>query len=108
MPRFLAAMALFAPLLVVPTASAQELTGTLKKIKDSKTVTLGYRASSIPFSYFNKLHEPIGYSIDLCNEVVKEVSSELEGVEIRVIYKLVRADTRIPAIRSGEIDLECG
>ena len=107
-PRFLAAVAVIAPLLALPSARAQELTGTLKKIKDSKTVTLGYRASSIPFSYLNKLHEPIGYSIDLCNEVVKEISSELEGVEIGVSYKLVRAETRIPAVRSGEIDLECG
>jgi len=108
MPRFLAAMALFAPLLVVSTASAQELTGTLKKIKDSKTVSLGYRASSIPFSYLNKSREPIGYSIDLCNAVVDEISKELEGVEIGVNYKLVRAETRNPAVRSGEIDLECG
>jgi glutamate/aspartate transport system substrate-binding protein len=108
MPRFLAAMALFAPLLVVPIASAQELTGTLKKIKDSKTVSLGYRASSIPFSYLNKSREPIGYSIDLCNAVVDEISKELEGVEIGVNYKLVRAETRNPAVRSGEIDLECG
>jgi glutamate/aspartate transport system substrate-binding protein len=107
-PRFLAAVALFAPLLVLPSASAQELTGTLKKIKDSKTVTLGYRASSIPFSYLNKSREPIGYSIDLCNEVVKEISSDLQGVEIGVNYKLVRAETRIPAVSSGEIDLECG
>jgi len=106
--RLSAAVAVIAPLLVLPSARGQELTGTLKKIKDSKTVTLGYRASSIPFSYLNKLHEPIGYSIDLCNEVVKEISNELEGVEIGVSYKLVRADTRIPAVRSGEIDLECG
>jgi glutamate/aspartate transport system substrate-binding protein len=108
MPRFLATVALFAPLLMSPSASAQELTGTLKKIKDSKTVTLGYRASSIPFSYLNKSREPIGYSIDLCNEVVKEISSELQGVEIGVSYELVRAETRIPAVSSGEIDLECG
>ena len=108
MPRSLLAAALIGPLLVLFGARAQELTGTLKKIRDSKTVTLGFRASSIPFSYLNKLHEPIGYSIDLCNEVVKEVSNELEGVEIGISYKLVRADTRIPAVRSGEIDLECG
>jgi glutamate/aspartate transport system substrate-binding protein len=108
MPRFLAAMGLFTTLLAIPSASAQELTGTLKKIKDSKTVTLGYRASSIPFSYLNKPREPIGYSIDLCNEVVKEISRELQGVEIGVNYKLVRAETRIPAVRSDEIDLECG
>ena len=108
MPRSLLAAALLAPLLVIPGASAQELTGTLKKIKDAKTVTLGYRASSIPFSYVNKSGEPIGYSIDLCNAVVDEISKELEGVEIGVSYKLVRAETRILAVRSAEIDLECG
>jgi glutamate/aspartate transport system substrate-binding protein len=108
MAHFLAVVALFAPLLVAPNAPAQELTGTLKKIKDSKTVSLGYRASSIPFSYLNKSREPIGYSIDLCNEVVREISSELQGVEIGVSYKLVRAETRIAAVSSGEIDLECG
>jgi len=107
-PRSLLAAALLAQLLVIPGASAQELTGTLKKIKDSGTVTLGYRASSIPFSYLNKLHEPIGFSIDLCNAVVGEISKELEGIEIGVSYKLVRAETRIPAVRSSEIDLECG
>jgi glutamate/aspartate transport system substrate-binding protein len=108
MPRSLLAAALIVPLLVISNARGQELTGTLKKIKDNKTVTLGYRASSIPFSYLNRLHEPIGYSIDLCNEVVKEIASELEGTEIGVSYKLVRAETRILAVRSGEIDLECG
>ena len=108
MLRFLLAVALTASLLAIPAARAQELTGTLKKIKDSKTVTLGYRESSIPFSYVNKVGEPIGYSIDLCNAVVDEVSKELEGVEIAVKYKKVTAETRIPAVRSGEVDLECG
>jgi glutamate/aspartate transport system substrate-binding protein len=102
--RFLLAVALLA----ATGARAQELTGTLKKVKDSKTVTLGYRESSIPFSYVNKVGEPIGYSIDLCNAVVDEVSKELEGVEIAVNYKKVTAETRIPAVKSGEVDLECG
>jgi glutamate/aspartate transport system substrate-binding protein len=108
MLRFLLAVGLIAPLLAIPAARAQELTGTLKKIKDSKTMTLGYRESSIPFSYVNKVGEPIGYSIDLCNAVVDEVSKELEGVEIAVKYKKVTAETRIPAVQSGEVDLECG
>jgi glutamate/aspartate transport system substrate-binding protein len=108
MLRFLLAVALTASLLAIPAARAQELTGTLKKIKDSKTVTLGYRESSIPFSYVNKVGDPIGYSIDLCNAVVDEVSKELEGVEIAVNYKKVTAETRIPAVKSGEVDLECG
>ena len=108
MLRFLLTAALVALLFAAPDAGGQELTGTLKKIKESKTVTLGYRASSIPFSYLNKARQPIGYSMDLCNAVIDEVSKEFEGVEIAVDYKLVRAETRIPAVRSGEIDLECG
>ena len=108
MLRFLLAVGLIAPLLATSSARAQELTGTFKKIKDSKTVSLGYRESSIPFSYVNKVGEPIGYSIDLCSAVVDEVSRELEGVEIAVKYKKVIAETRIPAVKSGEVDLECG
>jgi glutamate/aspartate transport system substrate-binding protein len=108
MPRLLLAAALIAPLLAIPGARAQELTGTLKKIKENRTVTLGHRESSIPFSYVNKVGEPIGYSIDLCNAVVDEVSKELEGMEIAVKYKKVTAETRIPAVKSGEVDLECG
>jgi glutamate/aspartate transport system substrate-binding protein len=105
--RALFAAALIGPL-VIGGAHAQELTGTLKKIKDSKTVTLGYRESSIPFSYINRPGDPIGYSIDLCNAVVDETSKELQGLEIAVKYKKVTAETRIPAVRFSEIDLECG
>ena len=108
MPQLGLAAALLASLLAVPGAGAQELTGTLKKIRDTKAVTLGYRESSIPFSYVNRAGEPIGYSIDLCSAVVEETSNELEGVEIAVKYKPVTAATRIAAVRSGEVDIECG
>jgi glutamate/aspartate transport system substrate-binding protein len=56
----------------------------------------------------NKGGDPIGYSIDLCNEIVDEVSKELGGVEVSVAYKKVTSESRIPAVRSGEVDLECG
>src|SRR5262249_42866144 len=109
MLRRLFAPALLAALAAVSSAHAQELTGTLKKIKDGKAVTLGYRASSIPFSYVDEPGgKPIGYSIDLCNAVVDEVGKEFEGLEIAAKYKKVTAETRIPAVRSGEVDLECG
>jgi glutamate/aspartate transport system substrate-binding protein len=107
-PRSLCAGTVIAMLLVVPGAAAQELTGTLKKIKDSNALTLGYRESSIPFSYVNKVGDPIGYSIDLCKAVVDELSSELQGIEIAVKYNKVTAETRISAVRSSEVDLECG
>jgi glutamate/aspartate transport system substrate-binding protein len=108
MPRLLPAATLVALALAIPCAQPQELTGTLKKIKESKTVTLGYRESSIPFSYVSSAGEPIGYSIDLCNAIVDDVTTELEGLEIAVKYRKITAETRIAAVRSGEIDLECG
>ena len=53
-------------------ANVGALSGTLKKIKDTGTITLGYRENSLPFSYLNKRQQPIGYSIDLCREIVEE------------------------------------
>src|SRR5437870_13922842 len=102
MARLPATTALIAPLLVISGLHAQELTGTLKKIKDSKSVVLGYRESAIPFSYVNTLGDPIGYSIDLCNAVVEEISNELEGTEIVIKDREVTSDTPNLAGRSAE------
>src|SRR5262249_21489124 len=71
-------------LILAASANGQEaanvgaLSGTLKKIKDSGTIALGYRESSLPFSYLNRRQQPIGYSIDLCREIVEDVSAELD------------------------------
>jgi len=89
-------------------ANADELVGTLKKIHDTGVVTLGYREDAIPFSFLNPGGRPVGYSIDLCNEIVADIREELGDPGIGVKYKLVTAETRIPAVRSGEIDVECG
>ncbi|HMF22278.1 MAG TPA: amino acid ABC transporter substrate-binding protein [Pseudolabrys sp.] len=84
------------------------LSGTLKKVKDSGAITLGYRESSLPFSYLNKRQQPIGYSIDLCREVVEEVSNELDGMEIKIIFAPVTPANRLQKVASGEVDIECG
>ena len=39
--------------LVAEPTVAQELTGTLKKVKDSGSITIGHRKSSVPFSYYD-------------------------------------------------------
>ena len=89
-------------------ANVGALSGTLKKIKDTGTITLGYRESSLPFSYLNRRQQPIGYSIDLCREIVEEVSTELDGMEIKIAFTPVTAANRIQKVTSGEVDLECG
>jgi glutamate/aspartate transport system substrate-binding protein len=84
------------------------LTGTLKTIKDTATIKLGIRESSLPFSYLNKVKQPIGYSIDLCREVVDEVSTELGGIELKIVIVPVTPANRFDKIKTGHIDLECG
>jgi len=85
-----------------------ELTGTLRKAEASGRVTIGYRESSIPFSYLGGGKAPIGYSIDLCQEIVDEMARAIGRERLDILYKPVTSETRFSAIHSGEIDLECG
>jgi glutamate/aspartate transport system substrate-binding protein len=94
-------------LLALP-AAAQELTGTLKKIKETGTITIGHRETSIPFSYLNDKQQPIGYSMDLCAAIVEEVKKELGLAQLNVKFNPVTPQTRIPLLANGTIDIECG
>jgi glutamate/aspartate transport system substrate-binding protein len=94
--------------LLAQETSIGVLSGTLKKIRDSGTITLGYRESSLPFSYLNRRSQPIGYSIDLCREVVEDVSTELDGMELKIAFVAVTSADRLQKVASGEVDLECG
>lgn len=94
--------------LAVPPALGQELKGTLKKIKDSRAVVIGYRESSLPFSYLNSAGRPIGYSIDLCLEIVDQAKDALGIDDVAVRYVAVTPDNRIDMVASGKVDLECG
>ncbi len=90
------------------TAQAQDLTGTLKKIKDAGTVTIGNRESSIPFSYLDDKQQPVGYSMDLCNKVVDAIKAELKMPNLKVAYNPVTSQNRITLMQNGTIDMECG
>ena len=104
--RILLAM-LIAAALALP-AAAQELTGTLKKVKDGGSITLGHRDASIPFSYYDDKQQVVGYSMDLCHRIVDAVKAELKMPKVDVKYQLVTSANRIPLMANGTIDLECG
>jgi len=89
-------------------AQAQDLTGTLKKIKETGSITIGYRESSIPFSYLDDQQKPIGYAIDLCNKIVDTVKADLKMPNLKVAMQPVTSSNRIPLLQNGTIDLECG
>ena len=82
---------------------------TLEKIAKSGTINLGYRESVLPFSYLDDNKRPIGYLIDLCLKIAEAVKRELKRTDLTIKYVSVNnADTRLKALNSGEIDLECG
>jgi ABC-type amino acid transport substrate-binding protein len=94
-------------LLPAPT-SAQDLQGTLKKIKDSGTIVIGYREQSLPFSFRGDDGKPTGYSIDLCQRIVTGIQQQLKLPKLDVKWVAVTVDTRMTAVVNGTIDLECG
>ncbi len=87
---------------------AQELTGTLKKIKERGSITLGHRDTSIPFSYYDDKQQVIGYAMDICYKVVDAIKAELKMPKLDVMLNPVTSATRIPLMANGTIDLECG
>jgi glutamate/aspartate transport system substrate-binding protein len=88
-------------------AHAQQ-TGTLKKIQDTGSITIGHRDASIPFSYYDDKQQPIGFAMDLCLRIVDAVKTELKLPKLDVKYQLVTSANRIPLMANGTIDLECG
>ena len=95
-------------LLAVQPLAAQELTGTLKKIKETGVITLGFRESSVPFSYLDDKQQPVGFAMDICGKVVDAVKKELKLDKLEVKLNAVTSSTRIPLMANGTIDLECG
>lgn len=89
-------------------ATAQELTGTLKKIKESGTISLGHRESSIPFSYYDDKQQVIGYSHELMLKVVDAVKADLKLAKLDIKLLPVTSSNRITLVQNGSVDIECG
>ena len=104
--RFTLAAAILA--LIPAVSGAQALDGRLKKIKDSKSIAIAYRADAMPFSFAEQGKEPAGYSIDLCKRVVSSIEQQVGVSPIQVKWVPVTTQTRFDAIAKGEADMECG
>ena len=85
------------------------LQGTLGKIASAKSITLGYRDASVPFSYVgDHSGKPMGYSVDLASKIVERIQQKTGVAKLDVKYNLVTSQTRIPLVQNGTVDLECG
>ena len=105
---WLAAVVLLTAAADAQTGSTEGLSPTLADIKKAHVVRLGYRESSPPFSFLDQANRPIGYSLELCEAIVDEISVEVDDANLRIEYVKVTSDDRIAAVVQNKIDLECG
>lgn len=99
---------LLATVVAIGASQVHAAEGALEKIGQTKSITLGYRESSVPFSYLDNQQQPIGYSIDLCSKVVSKLQQQLGVDKLDVKYLPVNSANRMPLIKNGTIEIECG
>jgi ABC-type amino acid transport substrate-binding protein len=105
--------ALFAALCLAPTlALAQMATapfeGRLKKIHETKTISVAYRTDALPFSFEDNEKKPSGYMVELCRSVIGVIERQIGVTPLQVKWVPVTLQTRFSAINSGQADMECG
>jgi ABC-type amino acid transport substrate-binding protein len=91
----------------VEPVNAQQLDGTLKNIKATSTLNLGYLESAPPFSFIGADKNPTGYSIDLCTRVASAIQKQLD-VSLKLNWVAVTPENRMRMVEDGKIDIECG
>jgi ABC-type amino acid transport substrate-binding protein len=95
--------------LVLPAlVHAQALEGTLKKIRDSKTITIAYRTDALPFSFTDGKSVPTGYTIDICKRVVASIEQQLKIQGLQVNWTPATSQNRFELIMKKQADMECG
>jgi len=100
--------ALFALAICVSSAWAQAQGDTLQKIKETGTLTLGYRESSVPFSFLDAQQKPVGFSLDLCAAIADQIKRQLGMSALTIKQVAVNSSNRIPLVVNGTMDIECG
>ncbi|KJC59538.1 ABC transporter [Bradyrhizobium sp. LTSPM299] len=94
-------------MLVAGPVAAEELSGTLQKVKETRKITLGYQEASVPFSYLDGNQRPVGFALDVCLRIVDAVKQQLGMPDISVDFLPVTSSNRIPLMVNGTIDLHC-
>jgi len=103
----LAAAAVIGSALCAAPVLAQE-SPSLKKIKETGSITLGHRESSIPFSYYDDKQQVIGYSHEMMLKAVDAIKAELKLTKLDVKLMPVTSANRITLLQNGTVDMECG
>ena len=98
----------FAPALALAQTGNVPLDGRLKKIQETKTISVAYRTDALPFSFEDNEKKPAGYMIDLCRSVIAAIERQTGIVPLQVKWVPVTVQTRFAAVSGGQADMECG
>ena len=66
-----------APTLALAQMATAPFEGRLKKIHDTKTISVAYRTDAIPFSFEDENKKPSGYTVDLCRSVIGVIERQI-------------------------------
>jgi glutamate/aspartate transport system substrate-binding protein len=92
---------------LLPALASAQTTDTLAKVKASGTITMGVRESSGGLSYTLGDGKYVGYHIDICQRIVGNIEKAV-GKKLALQYQLVTSQNRIPLVKNGTVDIECG
>ncbi|HXK25301.1 MAG TPA: transporter substrate-binding domain-containing protein, partial [Myxococcota bacterium] len=102
-------LAVAVALAVLPVlAHAQAVDGALKKIRDTKSITIAYRTDSLPFSFNDEKNQPTGYTVDICKRVVASIEQQLKIQGLKVTWMPVTVQNRLDVVAKRQADMECG
>src|SRR5499433_4629936 len=94
--------------LLTGPALGAEPQSTLDKIKTTRTITIGHRDASRPFSFLDTDGKPAGYSVDLCVRIANALQQELKLSELALKWVKVTPENRLTMVANGTVDIECG
>ena len=95
-------------LLATVVMAQAQTTDTLKKIKETGSVTMGVRGSSGALSYTLGEGKYTGFHVELCQRALEDIRKQLGLAKLDVKYQEVTSANRIPLVQNGTVDLECG
>ena len=105
MSRFVAFV--LAALFAAGAGHAQAVDGRLKRILDSKTISIAYRADATPFSFEDDKKQATGFTVELCKAVVKSIERQYQVSGLKIKWVPVTIQTRFDAVAKGQADMEC-
>src|SRR5699024_497353 len=85
--------------------AAPEIDSVIKKVKETHTFTMGYRQTIKPTSFLNDEHQPDGYAVDMCKQIVADLGQQLGIDDIKIKYVPVNIQNRIPLVANGTVDI---